>query len=82
VERELVREYGDVVAEVCETLAAQNHATAVELLLLPDLVRGYEEIKLRNVVRYRAQLGALRKRLARPAPSELRVLRIGPEDAL
>jgi indolepyruvate ferredoxin oxidoreductase len=82
VERELVREYEEAVAEICERLTAQNHATAVELLSLPDMVRGYEEIKLRNVVRYRAQLGALRKRLGRPAPSELRVLRVGPEDAL
>jgi len=67
LERELVREYSDAVAEACLTLTPGSHATAVELAALPDMVRGYEEIKLRNVVVFRKQLVALRKRLARNA---------------
>jgi len=65
VERELIREYSGAVAEVCALLTPDSHVTAVELAGLPDMVRGYEEIKLRNVIVYRKRLAALRKRLAR-----------------
>ena len=42
----------------------------LELLELPDVIRGYEEIKLRNVVLFRKRAEALRKRLeaGKPAP--------------
>ncbi|MDQ5832919.1 MAG: indolepyruvate ferredoxin oxidoreductase family protein, partial [Actinomycetota bacterium] len=53
VERELIAEYEGMVAEALSLLTPETHATAVELLELPDLVRGYEEIKLRNVVLFR-----------------------------
>ncbi len=65
VERELIREYSEAVEEACETLSPDSHASAVELAELPDIVRGYEEIKLKNVVVFRKRLAALRKRLAR-----------------
>jgi indolepyruvate ferredoxin oxidoreductase len=64
VERELVREYEQIVFEAIAGLTPDTHATAVELCELPDLVRGYEEIKLRNVVLYRKRTEALRRRLA------------------
>lgn len=38
--------------------------TAVALAELPDMVRGYEEVKLRNVARYREELRALRRQLS------------------
>ena len=37
-------------------LDAGNRDSVLALCDLPDLVRGYEEIKLRNVERYRAEL--------------------------
>jgi indolepyruvate ferredoxin oxidoreductase len=46
-------------------LTPENHETAVELLELVDLIRGYEEIKLRNVVLWRKRSEALQKRLER-----------------
>jgi indolepyruvate ferredoxin oxidoreductase len=71
VERELIGEYEEIVAEALSLLTPETHATAVELLELPDLVRGYEEIKLRNVVLYRKRAEAIRKRLraGKPAPA-------------
>jgi hypothetical protein len=36
---------------------------AVELAALPDLVRGYDEVKMRNVDRYREQVTRLRAQL-------------------
>ena len=37
---------------------------AVQIAELPDAVRGYEDIKLRNVERYREQLTQLREQYA------------------
>ncbi len=39
-----------MVGRTLTKLTPESHATALELLELPDLIRGYEEIKLRNVV--------------------------------
>jgi indolepyruvate ferredoxin oxidoreductase len=69
VERELIEEYEGIVGEAIGLLTPETHATAVELLDLPDLIRGYEELKLRNVVLYRKRSAALRKRLQRDLES-------------
>jgi indolepyruvate ferredoxin oxidoreductase len=65
VERELITEYEEMVAEALARLTPENHATALELLELPDVIRGYEEIKLRNVALFRKRSEPLRKRLSR-----------------
>jgi indolepyruvate ferredoxin oxidoreductase len=65
VERALVREYEDMVARALSELTPENHAVALELLELPDLIRGYEEIKLRNVALFRKRSEALEKQLSR-----------------
>ncbi len=56
VERELIVEYEQLVAQALARLSAERHALAVELCSLPELVRGYEDIKLANVVRYRKRI--------------------------
>jgi indolepyruvate ferredoxin oxidoreductase len=73
VERHLIGEYEDLVARTLSKLTPDNHATALELLELPDLIRGYEEIKLRNVVMFRKRAEAIEKRLeaGKPAPEIL-----------
>jgi len=71
VERELIEEYEGMVEEALTALTPQSHATALELLELPDVIRGYEEINLRNVVLFRKRAEALRKRLSRPRPAQV-----------
>jgi indolepyruvate ferredoxin oxidoreductase len=73
VERHLIGEYEDMVARALSKLTPDNHATALELLELPDLIRGYEEIKLRNVVMFRKRAEAIERRLdaGKPAPEIL-----------
>jgi indolepyruvate ferredoxin oxidoreductase len=66
LERELIEEYIDVLDEIDRHLTAANYPTAVEIAELPDMVRGYEEIKLRNVTIYRERLGQLRTQLMAP----------------
>jgi indolepyruvate ferredoxin oxidoreductase len=63
LERELVSEYVRVVEETCSVLTASNHDFAVQLAELPDLVRGYEHVKLANVEVYRQRLASLRREL-------------------
>jgi indolepyruvate ferredoxin oxidoreductase len=74
VERELIGEYEGLVDEALPLLTPENHATALELLELPDVIRGYEEIKLRNVVLFRKRAEAIRRRLesGKPAPEILK----------
>ncbi|WP_041450878.1 indolepyruvate ferredoxin oxidoreductase family protein [Hoyosella subflava] len=55
-ERELIDEYIAAMRNVLGDLHAEGLANAVETASLPDMVRGYEDIKMRNVVKYRAAL--------------------------
>ena len=73
VERELIGEYEATVGEALSLLTPETHDTALELLELPDVIRGYEEIKLRNVTLYRKRAEATLKRLraGKQAPSVL-----------
>jgi indolepyruvate ferredoxin oxidoreductase len=63
VERELIAEYEAMIDDALRRLTPDNHAAAVELLELPDVIRGYEEIKLRSVMLFRKRAKALRSRL-------------------
>ncbi|WP_063004222.1 indolepyruvate ferredoxin oxidoreductase family protein [Nocardia salmonicida] len=56
VERELLAHYTDVVRRLADGLTTENYDTATAAAALTDVVRGYEDIKLRNVELYRAGL--------------------------
>ena len=56
VERQLPGQYVQAIDRVIGRLSAGNLPAAVEIAELPDLVRGYEHIKLANVARHRAAL--------------------------
>jgi len=59
VERELIEEYLETVERVLGALSGATHPVAVQLADLPDMVRGYEEVKMGNVERYRARRAEL-----------------------
>ncbi|MBN1528087.1 MAG: hypothetical protein JW895_03445, partial [Thermoleophilaceae bacterium] len=59
VERRLVGEYEELVAGALGALRPETHAAAVELCELPDLIRGYEDIKLESVERFRERAAEL-----------------------
>ena len=59
VERALVGEYRQLVEKALVGLSPESHERAVTLANLPDLIRGYEEIKLRNVARFRDEVRRL-----------------------
>ncbi len=64
VERELIDEYTGTVDDLMSRLSAETYQRAVEIARLPDLVRGYENIKLANVAVYRARVKELLSELA------------------
>ena len=51
-ERRLAAEYETDIRRVATIINAENHGVAVALARLPDAVRGYEEVKVRNVAEY------------------------------
>ena len=59
LERGLIAEYEGVVRDLTDRLGTVPLDRAVEVAQLPDLVRGYEALKLANVDRYHAELGRL-----------------------
>ncbi|MDH3499084.1 MAG: indolepyruvate ferredoxin oxidoreductase family protein [Acidimicrobiia bacterium] len=52
-ERRLITEYQALVEEMCRAITPDNAAELTRIARLPDMVRGYDEIKLANVARYR-----------------------------
>ena len=63
VERALIGEYRAAVGEALARLTPETHATVVELRELPDVIRGYEDIKLKSVKRFRERATVLAERL-------------------
>ncbi|MEU4804149.1 indolepyruvate ferredoxin oxidoreductase family protein [Actinosynnema sp. NPDC023587] len=68
VERELVAEYQAAVVRAFRESDVDRAAVA-ELAALPDMVRGYEEVKLANVRQYRERQQKILARLADVVPS-------------
>jgi indolepyruvate ferredoxin oxidoreductase len=67
----LIEWYRSLVATLLERLQPSTYDACVELASLPDTIRGYEAIKLRNVAAARARaesLLALLHNEARTAP--------------
>jgi len=65
-ERALITEYRAAIEQVLAT--APGHPLAAELAGLPDMVRGYEEIKLASVAAYRARQREILASLAAREP--------------
>jgi indolepyruvate ferredoxin oxidoreductase len=64
VERRLPGEYRELVDRSLDRLTPATHATVARIAELPDMIRGYEEIKLDNVERYREEAERLERELA------------------
>ena len=67
LERALIGEYCALVEEALGGLSPQTYSRAVALAQLPDIIRGYEEFKLKNVARFREEV---RQLLARETLAE------------
>jgi indolepyruvate ferredoxin oxidoreductase len=54
-ERRLIEDYVALVAQVCDGLTAENHAIAVDLLSVPEQIRGYGHVKQEHLARARSR---------------------------
>jgi len=63
-ERALIAEYEETVGRVLAGLTPHNHAIALELLSLPEEIRGFGHIKMASVVAARKKRDALLGRFA------------------
>ena len=59
LERQLVAHFETAVTGLIANLTASTYDTAVQIAAAPDLVRGYEDVKLRNVALYLRSLNEL-----------------------
>jgi indolepyruvate ferredoxin oxidoreductase len=70
-ERALITEYREVIAQLLTGLTQANQDLALEIAALPDMIRGYENIKLANVRLYHEKLKELRADFAASASPSL-----------
>ncbi len=59
IERALIGQYRELIFAAADSLSADNYAQAVKLASLPDIVRGYDEVKLGNIERFWAAAQAM-----------------------
>jgi indolepyruvate ferredoxin oxidoreductase len=73
VERQLIEEYRSLIGSLLPELSEETYDLAVQIAELPDLVRGYEGIKLASVQQFRERAQALRQQLLAREPAVLTV---------
>jgi indolepyruvate ferredoxin oxidoreductase len=65
-ERELITWYETLLSDALTALKPSNAGTVLEIAKLPDIIRGYEQIKSDNAARARDRAAELRAQLTRP----------------
>jgi indolepyruvate ferredoxin oxidoreductase len=68
-ERALIHEYKASVDELLASLNAGNHATALEIARIPEMIKGYGHVKARHLAVARPQWAALLESFRHPAAS-------------
>jgi indolepyruvate ferredoxin oxidoreductase len=69
-ERTLIRDYETLLSEILERLTPENHHLAVGLAAIPEKIRGFGHIKMRNLKTAKAEEAALREQF-RTSPTPL-----------
>ncbi len=67
MERELMVDYKASIEATLKSLRAENHAMAVEIARIPEMIKGYGHVKERNVKAARLQWSELMQGYAQPA---------------
>jgi indolepyruvate ferredoxin oxidoreductase len=66
-ERALIGEYEKIVNELLEGLTADNLALAVEIASIPEFIRGFGHVKMRNLKDAKSREAALLTQWRSPA---------------
>jgi indolepyruvate ferredoxin oxidoreductase len=78
MERAWIDRYEQLIDEVGAKLSLENHAIAVDLARVPDLIRGYGHVKEAGFLRAEKELQRLRELLENPAHQSGAVASIAP----
>ena len=70
MERALITRYEASIEEVLRTLDAGNHAAALDLARIPELIKGYGHVKARHVEAAQQQWSAATAAFRQPVASE------------
>jgi len=73
VERQLIRDYRQAIEQALDQLGPATRDIVAELAAAPDIIRGYEQIKLDNVELYRQRTAELLGLLTAQAPAGVTV---------
>ena len=68
LERELAGHYRELASAAAAGLSPANHADMVALVGIPDVIRGYEQVKLRNVAEYSDRIRRAAAKVALTVP--------------
>ena len=68
LERDLIKGYEQDVVTAVKLLSPKTHDIAVELLSLPDQIRGYGPVKEASIAKAKARYEQLAKDLVNPPP--------------
>ncbi|MBO0733134.1 MAG: indolepyruvate ferredoxin oxidoreductase family protein [Methylocapsa sp.] len=72
MERRLIRDYEKLIAEVLKSLSPENHAIAVALASIPEKIRGFGHVKMRQLQAAKAEERLLLEQFRTPpAPIKL-----------
>jgi indolepyruvate ferredoxin oxidoreductase len=66
-ERQLITDYGRVIAELLRGLSADNYSLAVEIARIPEQIRGYGHVKQRHLATARQHEAELLAAFRAPA---------------
>ena len=69
MERALIDEYKASIDELLAGLSADNHAIALEIARIPELIKGYGHVKARHLAAARPQWAALMQSFRHTAPA-------------
>jgi indolepyruvate ferredoxin oxidoreductase len=67
MERALIDDYKASIEEALSSLTTENHATALEIARIPELIKGYGHVKARHLATVRPKWAALMQLLRQPA---------------
>ena len=71
IERELITEYETVMREMLGKLTAANHTLAVQIASIPEDIRGYGHVKMRNLAAAKDKQARLLGEFRSPAPARV-----------
>ena len=69
MERQLIEDYFRTVEELIGALDAYNHATAIAIAEIPELIRGFGHVKEAHLAKARAREAELLAQFRNPQPA-------------